>query len=223
MSMTHRFSLLLITMSCLMLPCSCAKNTKQTGVSIPSSKTYVFECLNKEKYTVRIEHNSAQVFLPMGFVALPHVPSVSGAKYSDGKSTVWRRGEQAILNLGGKPLGNCVNNPREAAWEQAKLEGVSFRAVGHNPQWLLEIRDHERVAFSTGDHHKWIEFPYVPPCSTGAGVAAATYQTKTADQTLTVSIAEQQCRDPESGQTFEAAVTVTLNGKDFRGCGKALN
>jgi membrane-bound inhibitor of C-type lysozyme len=41
-------------------------------------------------------------------VRLPHVPAASGAKYSDGTTTFWTKGDQADLERAGASYGDCV-------------------------------------------------------------------------------------------------------------------
>lgn len=40
---------------------------------------------------------------------------------------------------------------------------------------------------------------------------------------IMVQIEGTACRDSMSGERFESTVTVTLNGKSYRGCGHALH
>ena len=212
-----------IILFCLVLHSSCATDGKRTGAQVDKTpKTYVFECPNKERFTVRFENNNALLFLPMGFVTIPRVQSVSGAKYSDGKTTVWHRGEQAIVNLGGKPMGNCINNPKEVAWERARLDGVNLRAVGNNPGWYLEITNDKSIVFVTDNNKKRYDFPFVSP-ELSSAVAKTIYETKKDRQQLIVVTTGQECRDLASGQVYERTVTLKFDGKSYSGCGRVLN
>jgi len=212
-----------IILFCLILHSACATDGKRTGAHVDKTpKTYVFECPNKERFTVRFENNNALLFLPMGFVTIPRVQSVSGAKYSDGKTTVWHRGEQAIVNLGGKPMGNCINNSKEVAWERARLDGVNLRAVGNNPGWYLEITNDKSIVFVKDNNKKRYEFPFAPPTVNGA-TAKTKYETRKDDQQLIVVTTGQECRDLASGQVYERTVTLKFDGKSYSGCGRVLN
>jgi putative lipoprotein len=126
---------MLIISFCAVIAISCGGNRQppETTERPQPPKTYVFECLNKASYTVRFDRDQASIILPVGTVLLPRQPSSAGAKYSDGKTSIWQRGDIALMHMGGVPLGDCYNNPREAAWEHARLNGVSFRAAGDKP------------------------------------------------------------------------------------------
>lgn len=212
----------LVALFCLIFHCSCAKHVERVEPRVEKIETFVFECPNKESYTVRSADNSASLFLPMGFVSLPRVQSTSGMKYSDGTTTVWLRGTQAILNVGGKPLGACINNPRSAAWEKARLDGVNFRAVGNHPGWYLEITDNRSIVVGMDKEKKRYEFPFVAP-KLSAADAKAVYETKKDSWKLVVVTTGQECRDLATGKLYNRTVTLKLNSKSYAGCGKELD
>jgi membrane-bound inhibitor of C-type lysozyme len=44
-----------------------------------------------------------------GDFTLPRVPAASGSKYSDGRRTFWFKGDELLIESGGKyPFGRCV-------------------------------------------------------------------------------------------------------------------
>jgi putative lipoprotein len=49
-----------------------------------------------------------------------------------------------------------------------------------------------------------------------------TYHAKTEGADLTVTIEPRDCRDVMSGEAMTHAVTVVLNGAEYRGCGRML-
>jgi len=213
---------LILFCSILQLACTSSRQQAQTSAGAETRlKTYVFECKDKSSFTVQIENDRAWVFLPVGYVSVPRVPASSGAKYSDGKSSIWFRGKDALIQLGGRAHGICTNNPLEAVWEQAKLEGADFRAVGGNPKWSLEIHDSEKIVFVMNPGTKRYEFPLAHSALENAA-PVATYQARNGTQQIKVVVLEQECRDASSGKKFEQTVTVSLDGKSYKGCGKAL-
>lgn len=62
-----------------------------------------------EKTTPRGTRNARAVVRMEGkpTIALPHVPAASGAKYSDGYTTVWTKGEEATIESGAVNLSGC--------------------------------------------------------------------------------------------------------------------
>jgi uncharacterized membrane protein len=53
-------------------------------------------------------------------------------------------------------------------------------------------------------------------------VLQTTHEVRTGPHRLTVEIAPRRCHDAMSGEPFPAAVTVTIDGRELRGCGRSL-
>ena len=105
-----------------------------------NQKTYVYECSNGFTFTTRVDDENAFLFLADKTACLANVPSASGVKYSNGLITFWSKGEEALLDTGDTIYRNCKNNRTKAIWEDTKLDGIDFRAVGNEPGWYLEIK-----------------------------------------------------------------------------------
>ena len=143
----------------LALLAACANTTTLDAVIAESlgpqsqtfPQTYVYECSDGTRFTARIEGEKIWLFLPNQTLSLPHVPSGSGAKYREGVIMFWSKGDEAMLEVGKKRHVHCKNNRAEAIWEDAKLRGVDFRAVGNEPGWHLELTAGEKVVF-VGDY-----------------------------------------------------------------------
>jgi membrane-bound inhibitor of C-type lysozyme len=53
--------------------------------------------------------DTATVTLPDGTVTLPRAESASGARYSDGTTTFWNKGDEAFVEVNGETVyDNCV-------------------------------------------------------------------------------------------------------------------
>lgn len=104
-------------------------------------------------------------------------------------------------------------------WHAAKLRGVAFRAIGQEPGWLLEMTTGEKILLVTDYGKTKTEYPYVEP---------EVYQ----DQGKSVFSVRQDkfkliieginCTDSMSGENFEVSVLIELDGKELKGCGRAL-
>lgn len=81
-----------------------------------------------EKTTPRGTRNPRAVLLMQGKprINLPHVEAASGAKYSDGYTTLWSQGEQAMLESGSVNVSGCTAQ----TGSEALLDG----------RWLLSSR-----------------------------------------------------------------------------------
>jgi len=191
-------------------------------VSDDSASTYVYECDNRDPITVRVTEGKAWLFLPSQTIDLPRIVSASGARFSDGESSYWSKGEEARFELQGQTLSGCTNNRSLAVWEDAKLRGADFRASGNEPGWNLEIFDGESVAFVNNygqDRHLFS----APPPEVDRAVRATTYRLQNRDHRLLVVVQGKPCRDSMSGEAFAATVTLIFDGKPLSGCGRALH
>ncbi|MGE5256200.1 MAG: YbaY family lipoprotein [Hyphomicrobiales bacterium] len=186
--------------------------------------TYFFECEGLE-FTARYDQKGIYLFLPGRTLLLPEIASGSGAKYTDGKTTFWNKGEEALLEVDGKTYPQCRNNRRRAVWEDAKLNGVDFRAVGNEPGWYLEIYDKgapEKIDF-VGDYGQvYYTFPNVQR-ETQEKRERKRYVARIGAHQLEVTLEKGPCLDDMSGEAFETSVTVKLNNRSYRGCGKRLH
>jgi heat shock protein HslJ/uncharacterized membrane protein len=96
-----------------------------------------------------------------------------------------------------------------------------YRGVGQEPGWQLEIRQGDEMRF-TYDYGKGTA---VTPAGRGdldARTGTRTFRAAAGTDDLRVEIVPVSCSDSMSGRAFPATVTVTLNGRVFRGCGEAL-
>jgi uncharacterized membrane protein len=184
--------------------------------------TFVFECPDDYDFVVRLKGDTAWLFLPGQTVALPRMRTASGTKYSDAGITFWSRGEEARLELGDTTIHSCQNNRAQALWEDAKLRGVSFRAVGQEPGWHLEITDGQQIRLVTAYGAQPYTFPTPVPVVNQAS-ATTRYVTEHSGHELLVLIEGKRCYDTMSGEAFAVTVTLRLDGREYRGCGRPLH
>lgn len=104
-------------------------------------------------------------------------------------------------------------------WHQAKLRGVSFRAIGQEPGWLLEIMDGSEILLVTDTGQTKVSYPYVEP-----DVFQEQRRTRflISDHDVEIIIEGKACRDSMSGEEFAVTVTVTVGEVRLSGCGRAL-
>lgn len=125
-----------------------------------------------------------------------------------------------VVHAGNSPRKTEEAIAKRDVWHAAKLRGVSFRAIGQEPPWLLEITDGEKILLATGYEQKSTTYPYVAPI-----VNQEQRRTifSVQGQNLEVVIEGKDCSDIMSGEKFDVSVFITLHGKQFRGCGRALH
>ena len=66
------------------------------------------------------------------------------------------------------------------------------------------------------------EFTASPPI-TDQTARTTVYKAQNNQQQLIIILEGRRCADTMSGQQFETTATVTINDKEYRGCGKALH
>ena len=197
-----------------------AGSLKQPGQR--NAKIYVYECSDGFGFVASVQGEKAWLFLPGKTISLPHVPSASGAKYSEDQITYWSKDDEALLTIGDEKHTGCKNNRALAIWEDAKLRGVDFRAVGNEPGWNLEIFTGEKIVF-VGNYGQTRYAFITPEPSIDQQTRTTIYNVQNDKHKLSVILKGSRCNDTMSGEAFETTVTVILDGKKYRGCGKALH
>lgn len=185
---------------------------------LPLGATLVYEC-NGYDFIARRGAGEMALWLQDGYVVLPQAADDSGTVYEDGDVSFWSGGNETMLTVAGQNYQNCHLNPVRIPWEDARLRGVDFRAVGNEPGWHLEIQE-SRLLFVGQYGTRRILVPYAIP--EGAGQVRAYRGTAGARQ-LRVDIVDQPCVDNMSGESLPSRVTVTLDGASYQGCGQALD
>ena len=131
----------------------------------------------------------------------------------------WSKGEEAILDFGAKHYAGCKLDTARTAQEDVKLRGVSVRATGNEPRWTLDIEKGRWLRF-VGDYGG--SSAYLPAQTTTIDGDKTIYRAKSVAHDLHVVVERTGCADSMSGKNFDAKVTVTADGKVYRGCGQAV-
>jgi putative lipoprotein len=181
-------------------------------------KTLVYEC-NDYEFVARTSPGEITLYLPSENLVLEQVRAASGAKYSGQGAVFWSKGDTATLDLGTRILGSCHLNTARAPWEDARRRGVNFRAVGQEPGWFLEIQQGRNMLFVSGYGASRILLP-TPELELEDGLSR--YRATSPGHAMQVDITVEFCADSMSGEVFENAVRVTLDGEIYLGCGLAL-
>ena len=161
-----------------------------------------------------------QVLLGDRTLTLPRVPAGEGAKYTDGADLFWSKGSDAILEAADVAHHGCRSKPSGAIWEEAKLRGVDFRAIGNEPGWYLEMQYGGQLLLVTDYGDRRLTAATPAPAVIASGASA--YRSRTSTHDLVVTIQDAPCADDMSGESFPTRVLVQLNDEELRGCGRRL-
>lgn len=174
----------------------------------------VYQC-DGQQVLARFSGDSAELWLPDdGIRTLMQGISASGVRYVDRDLVFWTKGlDSALLERPGQPQASCTAGPPEA-WRDEAAAGATFRAVGQEPGWVLDVYP-DRLHLSADYGTREVTVPKPPPRRAGATTVFDAGR-------LRAEILAEPCRDSMSGQPFPATVRVTLDGTTWRGCGMGL-
>ncbi len=185
-------------------------------------RTLVFDCDADVSFTVRTGPGEVALWAPQvlggGYHVLGQTRTASGARYEEGDSVFWNKGDAATFEYAGRSFTDCKSNPRKVPWADAARRGVTFRALGNEPSWSLEIMP-ERLAMITELGVRRTELAYAAPTVSGN---KTTYRAATDGRDLVAVVDRTGCNDSMSGEAFAASVTVTFDGAMYYGCGRFL-
>lgn len=108
-------------------------------------------------------------------------------------------------------------------WLEARERGVTFRAIGQEPGWLVEISGDRTMRVVTD--YGAVEFLIapVPDAVVDSTTWTTTYSARADGSDIRVRIRDEPCADTMSGQRFAATVTLSVNGISHHGCGRTLS
>jgi putative lipoprotein len=105
-------------------------------------------------------------------------------------------------------------------WQNARERGIDFRAVGQEPGWYVEV-DHERgirLMYDYGEQLVIVPAAVQPTMRDGTSM----YEGAADGHRMEVAIEATSCTDPMSGDAYPNTVTVNIDGRALRGCGRDL-
>ena len=192
-----------------------------SGAAARPGKTFVYVCADSE-IVARIEGDVAWVFASTGTLRLPRVRAASGEKFESGEGLLWSKGDEARITVAGTTHARCRNDRRRAIWEDAKLRGADFRAIGNEPGWTLEVSERTRLTY-VGDYGQTtLELRADPPVE-NQSARRTRYDADDGKHRMTVVIESAPCRDTMSGESFPSRVILSVDGRELHGCGRPLH
>lgn len=199
-----------------------AQQAEEPAVRAPvaaSSPAPVYECSGK-LYAVDRLDDAVMVHFPQQARRLRRMEGASGSGYSDGQVTFRSAGQDATLSYSGHDQ-HCRMVTGVDPWRRAELRGVSFRGVGQEPGWYVEVAPGRNILF-VGDYGNVTATAPVPPPITEPDRGITEYYAMSGEQELSVRIQRKACTDSMSGEEFEAVVHVRYGTMEYDGCGRSL-
>ncbi|ADO78128.1 hypothetical protein [Halanaerobium praevalens] len=114
-----------------------------------------------------------------------------------------------------------VGAEAQDVWQEAKAEGVQFRAVGNEPGWLVEIREDQRIKFVNNYGDLELKAPVDDLWIGPVGEDKIYYVENDAIQ-FQVVVMKKDYQDSMSGERLPYQVRVVFPNKSYVGGGKLL-
>ena len=119
-------------------------------------------------------------------------------------------------------LISCMALGFHVSAEATNTEAV-FKAIGHEPEWLLVINENRNMMiFTTSSGSYAYDYAHYGPTLI-ARSNTTTYMAVNTDHQMGVVIREKFCQDSENGKAHGTTVTVWVDDKQYNGCGDAAN
>lgn len=115
----------------------------------------------------------------------------------------------------------CEVDRYQTLWEAAKLSGVNYRGVGHEPEWILEVS--EGLSFAR------ILSPLSRLSLSGPIKIEPVEDTPVSILTFTrypdvsIELSGYRCQDTMDDRVYDSSIEIRMDGQVYRGCGRALH
>lgn len=184
-------------------------------------RAYVWECADGQRLVMRnlFRERAIAIDFHDGTRRLDQTVSASGARYADAVAVFWTKGSAATLERQGAPAVTCEERRAESLREDARARGVTFRALGNEPGWVLEVGPGTRLSWTTNYGELRYDFDQAQAATTAGAV---TYVAQQGTNAIKATLRNAACVD-DGGIEFDHAATVEFEGQLYRGCGSRLN
>ena len=72
-------------------------------------------------------------------LTLRRTKATSGARYASNEAVYWNKGAAATFEIRGRSYVDCAADAARAREMEGQRRGATFRALGNEPSWTLEI------------------------------------------------------------------------------------
>ncbi len=186
----------------------------------PEQETFAFECEGGETFVAQFSDEAASVMLREGLQVLPRLSDGTGEFYDNGETRITLSGQNAIVVLDTGEQLRCQNDPEQAVWEDARLRGVNFRAVGVEPGFVLEIDDDNIVVLTDYGANRYV-FAKGDAAEAPEGVWKR-YRASSGSTDFEATLRPATCETESTDEAFGTQVTVDLSDEKYEACGRNL-
>lgn len=198
------------------LPGCTTNPQRQTGPE-PGS-TRVVDCGDRA-FHAALGEEQATLYLPGLALSLTRTDGESGQRYAGNGYQLHQQGQRASFQTPGQAWSNCRMHSDYNAWARAWLDGVRFRAVGHEPDWVMEIRPGRQLRLQRQDGDKQLTTRL---SQAELGKDLVVYRGRTDSHRIRIEIVEHPCRASAGDSRHGHAVRLRLDNQAWHGCGRGL-
>jgi len=167
-----------------------------------------------------VDDGDAVLTLPWEDRVLRQRETDTGSRYEGGGFAVWSSGrEEAMLDLPLQEPVECRPSSLPSPWALARDAGAYFRAVGHEPGWILELYDRAdpvlRLELDGGSSELLFDTVIEDPDGDG-------YIAESPGNHAGIILIRETCRDSMVGWEFPYRIEMLLNDRELSACGRYL-
>jgi putative lipoprotein len=227
LNIKNRYRHFAMLVAALLAATGCRSNAPDAaptaGTRTNTLQAHVWRCADGTTINTRIVTSPPAIILRTGNDSrtLPQVRSASGVRYEDVSMQFWTKDDGATFQRKPGNAIDCREIRSQSLLEDARVRGITFRGMGNEPGWLLEIGPENRIMFEDGYGSMRVVFQSLPPrTDTQPGVTI--HENTSTAYRLKVTLRLQTCADTMSDETFPYTVDVEVEGARRRGCGQSL-
>ncbi len=213
-----------LMLSGLLLFAGCETNEGTSSVETLDQDvwSYVYSCDEGGAFSVQYMEDAAVVVLDGKRLELSRTAAGGTPQYEGGDYVLRLNGRQAVLDTSDERRARCAARPAETPWENAALRGVSYRGLGQEPGWYVEVTPDQSLLY-VGDYGETVIMTGPPDFSHDGALGITTY-TATSDmaQPLILRIEETPCSDTMSDEAFPTRAQIQVGAQVHLGCGRWL-
>lgn len=188
------------------------------GKSGAPANAPVIDC-NGRAFHAALREHQATLYLPGVARSLSRTDADNGTRYAGNGYELLRRGKAAVFRTPERTWTDCRVHRNYNAWARAWLQGMRFRAVGHEPDWALEIGPGRRLHLRWQAGEKTLTTTLDEAELNGNLIR---YRGRTDRHRVRIEILEHICRDNGKGEQHTHAVRLTVDDQRWHGCGRGL-
>jgi len=178
----------------------------------------IYTCPDGYRFSARAGSEAAYLDLGNRRVSLARTPSDSGPRYTNGTILFQTRGSEATIVVDAAIRSGCRGRDAGDPWQAAALRGVDLRALGQEPGWTAEVVEGEWLrVIEAGEDDMLVARD---PERERGGSGATVYTGQADGQRLRLRVTESACTDSMSGESLPLSATLTLDGRQLRGCAR---